>query len=116
MTKPKTPAGLLAAGGLAALLGSACCLGPLVFVSLGLGGAWLANLQVFEPLRPYILAAAAVLLFLAYRRIWRPIEQCAPGQICALPRTQRLYKSIFGVAAFLLLAALTSPYLAPLFY
>lgn len=116
MSERKTPLGLLAAGGLAALFGSACCLGPLVFVSLGLGGAWLANLQVFEPFRPYILGAAVVLLFLAYRRIWRPIEQCTPGQVCALPETRRTYKTIFVVAAALLLTALASPYLAPFFY
>ncbi|MBI5937918.1 MAG: mercuric ion transporter MerT [Betaproteobacteria bacterium] len=116
MTAPKQPIALLAAGGLAALLGSACCLGPLVLVSVGLGGAWLANLQAFEPLRPYLLGAAIVLLFLAYRRIWRPVEQCTPGQVCALPKTRRTYKAIFGVAAALLLAALASPYLAPYFY
>lgn len=116
MSKHKTPAALLAAGGLTALLGSACCLGPLVFVSLGLGGTWLANLQVFEPFRPYMLGAAIVLLFFAYRRIWRPVEQCATGQVCALPETRRTYKAIFAVAAALLLAALASPYLAPFFY
>lgn len=116
MTTPKTPLGLLAAGGLTALLGSVCCLGPLVLVSIGLGGAWLSELQVFEPLRPYLLGAAVVLLFLAYRRIWRPAAQCAPGQVCALPKTRRRYKTLFALAASLLSAALLSPYLAPLFY
>jgi len=116
MTTPRTPLGLLAAGGLTALLGSACCLGPLVLVSLGVGGAWLSGLHVFEPLRPYLLGAAVVLLFLAYRRIWRPAAQCAPGQACALPKARRLYKTLFALAACLLSAALLSPYLAPLFY
>ena len=115
MAAPKQPFALLAAGGLAALLGSTCCLGPLVLVSIGLGGAWLGKLQVFEPWRPYMLGAAIVLLFLAYRRIWRPIEQCSPGQVCALPETRRSYKAIFGVAVALLLTALASPYLAPFF-
>jgi len=116
MRERNTPAGLLIAGGLAALLGSACCLGPLVLVSVGLGGAWLSQLEIFEPLRPYLLGTAVILLFLAYRRIWRPVGQCAPGQVCALPRNRHAYKLIFGLAALLLLAALASPYLAPLFY
>lgn len=116
MSASRNPFALLAAGGLAALLGSACCLGPLVLVSLGLGGAWLSELQVFEPLRPFMLGAAIVLLFLAYRRIWRPVEQCSPGEVCALPTTRRAYKTIFVLAALLLVAALASPYLAPLFY
>lgn len=116
MPERKTPLGLLAAGGLAALLGSACCLGPLVFVSVGLGGAWLAHLQAFEPFRPYLLGAAAVLLFFAYRSISRPAEQCVPGRACAGPETRRAYKALFGLAAILLLTALASPYLAPFFY
>lgn len=116
MTMPRTPLGLLTAGGLAALLGSACCLGPLLLVSLGLGGAWLAHLQAFEPLRPYMLVAAVILLTLAHRRIWRPVEPCSPGQACALPQGRRAQKAAFLLAAGLVLVALASPYLAPLFY
>jgi mercuric ion transport protein len=32
----------LALGGVAAVLASACCLGPLILVSIGLSGAWIA--------------------------------------------------------------------------
>lgn len=35
----KTSRGALAAGGLAAILASTCCLGPLVLVALGVSGA-----------------------------------------------------------------------------
>ena len=38
--------GALAAGGLAAILASTCCLGPLVLVTLGFSGAWIGNLTV----------------------------------------------------------------------
>ena len=37
--KDKSKRIALAAGGLAAILASACCVGPLALVSLGLGGA-----------------------------------------------------------------------------
>jgi len=36
--------GVLAAGGIAAILASTCCLGPLVLVLLGFSGAWIGNL------------------------------------------------------------------------
>ncbi len=44
--------GSLLAGGVAALLASACCLGPLVLVVLGFSGAWIGNLTALEPYRP----------------------------------------------------------------
>ena len=41
--------GTLVVGGLAAILASTCCLGPLVLVALGFSGAWIGNLTVLEP-------------------------------------------------------------------
>ena len=108
--------GSLAAGGLAAFLASACCLGPLVLISLGLGGAWLAHLRVLEPLRPLFLGAALVALFFAYRRIYRPVAVCPPGEVCALPAARRVYKVLFWGVALLVLVAFAFPYLAPRFY
>ncbi|MGH8105891.1 MAG: mercuric transporter MerT family protein, partial [Arenimonas sp.] len=37
---------------LAAIGASACCIGPLVLVSLGIGGAWVTNLTAMEAARP----------------------------------------------------------------
>lgn len=103
---------------LAATWASACCLVPLVVVSIGLGGAWVANnLQAIEPFfRPVFIGAALVALFFAWRRIYRPAAECKPGQVCALPQTWRFYKGIFWVVAALVFVALTFPYLVPLFY
>lgn len=108
--------GALFAGGLAALLASACCLGPLVLLALGISGAWIANLSALEPYRPLFIAVSGVALFFAWRRIWRPAAACAPGEVCALPQVRRGYKLLFGVVAMLLSIALAFPYLAPLFY
>ena len=58
MSEVKNARGALAAGGLAALLASTCCLGPLVLVTLGFGGAWIGNLTALEPYRPVFLGAA----------------------------------------------------------
>ena len=108
--------GALLAGGVAALLASTCCLGPLVLLSLGFSGAWIGNLTALEPYRPLFIAAALVALFFASRRIWRPAVACAPGEVCTVPATNRAYRLLFGFVALLVLVALAFPYLAPLFY
>lgn len=108
--------GALAAAGIAGIFASACCVGPLVLVSLGLGGAWVGTLTALEPYRWIFFGVAVLALIFAWRKIYRPVEQCAPGQVCAVPRTRRAYKITFWVVGVLVLIAFTSPYFAPLFY
>ncbi len=106
----------LFAGGLAAILASTCCLGPLLLVMLGVSGAWIGDLTVIEPYRPIFIVIALVFLFLAYRRIFRPTTTCIPGEVCAIPTVQRTYRVIFWIVAVLILMALLFPYVVPLFY
>ncbi len=47
---------------LAALVGASCCALPLVLASLGLAGAWIANLGIFVVYRPYITVVALVVI------------------------------------------------------
>ena len=112
----KTGLGTLLAGGFAALLASACCLGPLAFIALGFSGAWISKLTVLEPYQPIFIGAAAVALFFAGKRIWRPVARCAPGEMCALPRVRLAYQLLFVGVCVLLLMALVFPLFAPLFY
>lgn len=116
MSDDTTSRAVLMTGGVAAALASACCLGPLVLVSVGLGGAWIANLTALEPYRPAFIAVALVALALAYRRVYRPVEQCKPGEICAVPAVRRGYRVVFWAVAVLVAIALGFPYVAPLFY
>ncbi|TFH87477.1 mercuric ion transporter MerT [Billgrantia azerbaijanica] len=116
MRKSKTGRGPLAAGGLAALLATVCCLGPLVLITVGISGAWIGNLTVLEPYRPLFIGVALVALFFAWRRIFRPAEQCQPGGVCAMPRVRGAYKVIFWLVSLLVLIALVFPYVLPLFY
>jgi len=112
----RTSSGALLAGGLAAILASTCCLGPLVLVALGLSGAWIGNLTLLEPYRPFFIVGALVALFFAGRRIFRPAQTCQPGELCAVPGTRRLYKIVFGIVSALVLVALVFPYVATFFY
>lgn len=116
--QPQGPTGQasLLMGGIAALLASACCLGPLVLIVLGFSGAWISNLTALEPFRPLFIGAAFVALYFAWRRIYRTEQKCNPDDICALPAVRNTYKTIFWVVAALVLIALSFPYVLPFFY
>lgn len=108
----------LIGGVIAAIAASLCCVGPLVLVMLGIGGAWVSNLALLEPFRPYFLGAALIALFFAWKKIYRAqaAAACTPGSLCSMPHTNRVYKVLFWVVAVLIVAAFVFPYLAPLFY
>ena len=119
MSQDKQANGWPLIGGVAAAIAaSLCCVGPLVLVILGIGGAWIANLAALEPYRPFFLGIGVVFMVLAYRKIYRaPAAQaCTPGSLCALPQTNRVYKMLFWMVAVLMLLAIAFPYIAPLFY
>lgn len=116
MSESKPESNILVVSGLASVLASACCLGPLVLVSVGVGGAWVANLHVLEPYRPAFLTVALVSLFFAWKRIYRSEAECDPGEICDFPQTKHIYKIVIWAVAVMALVALTFPYLEPLFY
>ena len=116
MAEQQNGRGALFAGGLAAILASTCCLGPLVLIALGFSGAWIGNLTVLEPYRPIFIGAAVVALFFAWRRIFRPATTCRPGGVCAAAQALSAYKLIFWIVAALVVVALGFPYVLPLFY
>ena len=116
MTEPQQGRHALVAGGLAAILASVCCLGPLVLIALGFSGAWIGNLTVLEPYRPIFIGAALMAMFFAYRRIFRSAQACKPGEVCAIPQVRGTYKFIFWVVIVLVVVALAFPYVLPLFY
>ena len=112
-TAPESAA--LAAGGIAAMLAGVCCVVPFVLVSVGFGGAWLANLQAFAPYRPLFIGVALTALAAAAWRIYRPVAKCKPGEICGVSRASRRYRIGFWGVAAMLLFMVAFPYAAPLF-
>ena len=105
----------LVAGVLAAIGASVCCVGPLVLLTLGIGGAWIANLTALESLRPWFIVATLLFVGLAFRRLYLQPQVCEPGAVCAEPIVLKRQRLIFWIVALVLLALLLVPWLAPLF-
>ncbi|HKK29930.1 MAG TPA: mercuric transporter MerT family protein [Alphaproteobacteria bacterium] len=109
--RDRSSAGLLALGGFGAVLLSACCVLPFVLVMAGLGGAWLANLHALYPYRWLFLAISAVVLLLAWRRLYRPATECAEGEVCAVPAVKRGYRIFFWAVTTMVVLSSVTPYL-----
>ncbi len=105
----------LAAGALAAIGASVCCVVPLVLLMMGIGGAWIASLTALEPLRPWFIAATVLFLGLAFRRLYFQQPVCEPGTTRSQSSVLKHQRLIFWVVALVLLALLSVPWLAPLF-
>jgi mercuric ion transport protein len=104
----------LATAAVASLLASTCCLLPLALVSVGLTGAWLANLRVLQPFSPVLIGIAIAALALAGRSLFRSrsITSCRIDGAKPHP----FYKAAFWLVAALTLILLVTPVLAPWFY
>lgn len=108
--------GSLATGGLAAVIGSVCCVGPLALLGLGISGAWVGNLTALEPVRPVFIGLTLLFLALAFRRLYLVPQTCPPGTQCADPRIVKRQRLLFWPIAVVLIGLLSVPWLAPLFY
>ena len=102
------------AGALAAIVGSLCCVAPLVLLTLGISGAWIGQLTALEPYRPIFVGVMLVFIGLAYRQLYIVPVRCAPGEVCANPRLQRRQRQIFWVVVVGLAALIAFPWYAPL--
>jgi mercuric ion transport protein len=102
----------LSGGVIAGFAASICCIGPLVLVALGLGGAAAGLIALFTPLRPIFIGVALLFLgFAAYRLFYLP-RVCAPGTACADPRTLRNQRLLFLGVAILVAALVAFPWYA----
>ena len=106
---------LAGAGGLlAALLGSLCCVGPLLFVAFGVGAGFAS---AFEPLRPLFGAMMVVMFGIGFYLVYgRSRAACAVsddgvlgGNECADRGNLRREKLILGSAATLALVVWSFP-------
>lgn len=104
-------------GGLLAGLGaSACCVGPLLLLSLGISGAWISHLTAMEPYRPVFMIVTVVFLVFAFRRLYLQPLSCADGETCAPDRARRTQRLLFWIVLPVALCLIVSPWLLTLFY
>ncbi len=100
----------------AAFAASLCCLGPLVFAALGIGGAGL--LVKLTPYRAPLAAVTLLLLatgfYFTYRRprVAAATNVDGPGCACEFPRANRLGRVMLWVASLIVVGLLSFPYLA----
>ncbi|KQW67783.1 MULTISPECIES: mercuric transporter MerT family protein [Sphaerotilaceae] len=116
MSRPWTTSGSLLGGVAAAIGASACCAGPLLLVVLGVGGAWGSRLVALEVYQPYFVAAALAFFGYAFFKLYRRPEDCAPGEVCAIPVVRWRQRVIFWVVAAAAGALMAFPLYATLFY
>jgi len=105
--------GSLIASAFAAIAASACCLGPLILLALGVSGSWIANLRAFEPIRPVFIGLTLLFLGLAFRKLYIVPPVCAVDALCAAPESLRRQRVIFWIVAVVVLALVAFPWVGP---
>ena len=105
--------GSIAAGFTAALGASVCCVGPFVLVTLGIGGAWLANLRALEDYYYLFVAAALAFFGLAFYRLYLKPAPCAPDGSCVNSLGRRKQRIAFWTTLVFAKALVLFPFYAP---
>jgi len=112
--KAKPQWGLIAAI-TAAIAASVCCIGPLLFVGLGVSGAWISNLTAFEPYRPIFMTLTFIFLGLAFYKVYKKpkSENCEPDSYCANPKADKINKITLWTITILIIGLLIFPNIVP---
>ena len=100
----------LVTGAAAAIGASLCCVVPLVLVSLGISGAWLASLTALEPYRPWFAISAVAALAFAGWRLYGPGSRCEDDRVCADPCVLRRRRRVLWMAVAVIVPLLLFPY------
>lgn len=95
----------------AATVASACCIVPLLLVSLGIGGAWMSYLTALVPYRPLFIALAAGALVFAFYREYKTSK--GPACECEAKISAPVRRGLLPVATVATLGLIGSPYLIP---
>lgn len=102
----------LFAAGLAAIGASACCIGPLLLLTLGISGSWIGTLTAMEPYSPYLTALTLLILFFAFRKLYLVPQNCEEGSVCGNPQVLKRQRVLFWIIAPIILAMVCFPYYA----
>jgi mercuric ion transport protein len=96
----------------AAFLASLCCIGPVLFVTLGVGAGLASR---FEPLRPVFSILTVGLIAVGFYTVYgrRPADKTGPScdvhGACIAPRSRTRDKALLWIATLVALLLLTFP-------
>lgn len=97
---------------LGAILASSCCIIPIVFFNLGIGGAWLANLAVLQSYRVHFISVAALLFVVGVFFYSRSFKRNT--EACPLDRRKNLWAmATLTVSVILIAVAMIWPEVEP---
>ena len=112
MSNSSTPNRSLFLAIVAGIGASACCIGPLLLLSLGLGGAWVGNLTAMEPYSGYFTAITLIILGVVFHKLYITPKNCVEGSVCANPEVLKNQRIIFWLVSIILIAMMSFPYYA----
>ncbi len=107
--------GTLIAGVIAGITASACCLGPLVLLTLGISGSWISNLTALEPYRPIFIGITLLFLGLAFRKLYLVPQRCAVDTPCTQSANLRKQRIIFWLVTVVVALMVAFPWYGSLF-
>lgn len=97
----------------AASLASICCVGPVLFVTIGVGAGFASQ---FEPLRPVFTILAVALIIAGFYSVYNrrgagpPDASCDVEGTCRLPQSRTRDKVVLWIATLVALVLLTFPW------
>jgi mercuric ion transport protein len=112
MQTPAPETASIAAGAASALGASTCCVLPLVLVSMGFGGAWIAQLRALEQFQWVFIGLAVAAFGYAFYRLYLRPARCAPDTACT-PATRRHQRIAFWATLVTAKAVLLAPFYVP---
>lgn len=114
-SEPGKASGWAATGlaALGALAMTSCCILPLLLVSFGVSGVFIAQMSALYAYKWYSFALGTAFLGYGFYKAYRPVR-CADGT-CARPVDRRVMRGVLWLAAVVMTVALLFPYLAPAF-
>jgi mercuric ion transport protein len=93
----------------AALVASACCIGPVVFTLLGAGALSAASLKLV-PYRPWFITFTVALVGLGFYRAYRPSPAACATHAGCRPQSTRIARLLVWIAAVMAVVLITFPY------
>jgi len=107
---------MIGAGLLAALASTLCCITPLIFLLLGIGGAWVSTLTDLAPYRMYFLVFAIISVGAGFISAYKKPspKDCIPGTICINPASNFINKLLLWIAVLIIGSVIIYPHIVPL--